>query len=254
MPAPRAQKKPVRGNRQKSANSKARPVKRASAKNAIASKLKKNKSVKPHRGARGKPSRTTGITEATASSVRRPTETIPTPPPASPPRLLGEGKSTAAALHMLEKAIKLIYQKDFRRARQELKALLESHAGETEIAARTRTYIQICDREGAAQKRPSVSHDQFYNLGVLEHNRGNFDAAMAYFERTLEKHRDADHVYYSLAASAAMSGRQDAALSYLRRSIELNDQNRVYAKNDTDFSMLHDNRDFAELVGLSGSN
>jgi tetratricopeptide (TPR) repeat protein len=155
---------------------------------------------------------------------------------------------------MLEKAIKLIYQKDFRRARQELKALLESHAGETEIVARTRTYIQICDREEIAQKRPSVSQDQFYNLGVLEHNRGNFDAAIAYFERTLEKHRDADHVYYSLAASAAMSGRQDAALSYLRRSIELNNHNRVYAKNDADFSALHGNRDFAELVGLSGVN
>jgi tetratricopeptide (TPR) repeat protein len=179
----------------------------------------------------------------------------PTPlAPAPPPRLLSNSKSTIAALHMLERAIKLIFQKDFRRARQELKSLLDTHPSETEIVARSRTYLQICEREDSGHKRPVVGHDQFYSLGVVEHNRGNYDAAIGYFERTLEKNRTADHVYYSLAASAAMSGRLDTAMSCLRRSIELNDQNRIYAKNDADFSSLHDSREFAELVGLTGAN
>lgn len=166
-------------------------------------------------------------------------------------RLLRETKTTTAALSLLEKAIKLIYDKECKKARVELKALLDTYPGETEILARARTYIRICDREEASHKRPPVTNDQLYTLGVMAHNRGDFDVAISYFKQAFEKHKNADYVYYSLAASMAMKGDFAEATTNLRKAVELNEENRIYAKNDSDFSSLYAHKEFADLIGIS---
>lgn len=198
--------------------------------------------IRPARAARG----------AVEEVRRRPLRpTAPPPPPEHAPRLLPERKSTSAALSHLEKAIKLIYQKDFRKARQELKELAENYPAEKEILARAATFRQICDREESAHKRPVVTQDQLYSLGILEHNRGNYQGAVSYFLQSLEKHPQADYIYYSLAATSALQGDAAASVEYLRTAIRLNESNRIYAKNDSDFSSLYSDRDFTSLVGMS---
>ena len=176
--------------------------------------------------------------------------TAPPAPPPKPARLLKESKSTSAALNLLEKAIKLIHQKEFRKARLELESLVDLYPGEAEIAARARTYIQICLREEAARQKRPPTNDELYALGVLEHNRGNYDAAIAYFRQSLEKRPDSDYILYSLAASLALKGEPEAALECLKKAIDLNEDNRVYAKNDSDFACLQDRADFSALLGL----
>ncbi len=173
-----------------------------------------------------------------------------TPAPEKPPRVLTESKTTTAALSLLEKGIKLLYQKEIKKARQEFESILADYPGEAEIVARARSYLLICDREEAAHKKPSVSQDELYSLGVMEHNRGNYDGAITYFQQSLDKHPNADHVYYSLAASKAMKNDVVEAIENLRKAIELNEDNRVYAKNDPDFAPLHSEKEFADLVGL----
>ena len=176
----------------------------------------------------------------------------PTPAPEKPPRLLTETKATAGALALLEKGIKLIYQKEFKKARHELESIAAQYPREAEINARARSYLQICDREEAAHKKPVVTHDQLYTLGVMEHNRGNYDGAITYFRQSLDKHGGADHVFYSLAASQAQRNDVLPAIESLRKAIELNEENRVYAKNDHDFMPLHQEREFIDLVGATG--
>jgi len=185
------------------------------------------------------------------SKTRSSARLAPPPPPEKPPRLLSESKQTSAALALLEKGIKLIYQKEFKRARQELEAIASHYPGEHEIIARSRSYLQICGREEAALKKQTVTSDQLYTLGVMEHNVGNFDAAISYFVQSLEKHGSADYVHYSLAASHARKRDVAQAVQSLRKAIELNEENRVYAKNDHDFTPLHAEREFTELVGLT---
>ncbi len=167
------------------------------------------------------------------------------------PRLLRETKSIAAALSQLEKGIKSLYQKDFKKARSEFKSIIESYPDEAEILARTRSYLQICEREETARKKAAASTNDTYALGVLEHNQGNFEGAIAHFREALELRRDAEYVYYSLAASLALKGSSNEAIQTLRRAIELNEDNRIYAKNDSDFTSLHSNKDFTDLVGMS---
>jgi tetratricopeptide (TPR) repeat protein len=170
------------------------------------------------------------------------------------PRLLRHTKTTSAALDLLGKGIELIYKKDFKKARTELKLLLETYPAETEILARARSYIQICDREESAHRKPAITADQLYALGVLEHNRANYDTAISYFLQSLENHPDADYIYYSLAASQAMKGDLVQSLENLRKAIALNEDSRIYAKNDNDFSALLSKKEFSELVGIVQSS
>jgi tetratricopeptide (TPR) repeat protein len=168
-----------------------------------------------------------------------------------PPRLLRQTKTTAAALALLGKGVELIFQRDFKKARGELKALLEAYPGELDILARARSYLQICDREEVIQKKPVITKDQLYSLGVLEHNRANYDTAISYFLQSLENHPNADYIYYSVAASLAMKGDLAKSLQNLRKAVELNEDSRIYAKNDADFSALQTQKEFVELVGLN---
>jgi len=167
------------------------------------------------------------------------------------PHLLRHTKTTSAALALLEKGIELIFQKEFKKARNELKSLVESYPGELDILARARSYIQICDREEASQKKQAISTDQLYTLGVLEHNKGNYDTAISYFLQSLEKHPGADYIYYSVAASQAMKGNAAESIENLRKAVELNEDSRIYAKNDSDFASLQTKKEFADLVGIT---
>jgi tetratricopeptide (TPR) repeat protein len=176
---------------------------------------------------------------------------VPSVTEAPPPRLLRDTKGTAAALTLLERAIKLIHQKEFKKAHAELNSLMTAHPEEKEILARARSYIQICDREQSTGKKTPITNDQLYALGVLEHNRGDYKTAISHFSQAIQKHHDADYIYYSMAASMAAIGDAGAAIQNLRKATELNEDNRVYAKNDPDFSSLYSLKEFADLVGLN---
>jgi len=165
--------------------------------------------------------------------------------------LLRQTKTTTAALSHLGKGIEFIHKKDFKKARSEFTTLVRSFPEETEILARARSYLQICDREENAQKNPEITADQLYSLGVLEHNKANYDTAIAYFQQSLKKHPDADYIYYSVAASLARKGDLKASVEHLKKAIELNEDSRIYARNDDDFSAFESNEEFAELLGIS---
>jgi tetratricopeptide (TPR) repeat protein len=164
---------------------------------------------------------------------------------------LRQSKSTPAALSHLGKGIEFIYKKDFKKARHELTTLLQSFPEEPEILARARSYLQICEREEVAQKKPEISQDQLYSLGVLEHNRANYDTAISYFRQSLDKHPDADYIYYSLSASLARKGNRQAAMEHLKKAIELNEESRIFARNDEDFSAFEADEEFAQILGIS---
>jgi tetratricopeptide (TPR) repeat protein len=153
----------------------------------------------------------------------------------------------------MEKGIEHIYKGDFKKAREELNRLLDTYPGEVDILARARSYIQICDREEAAQKKSPATTDQLYALGVLEHNKANYDKALSYFLQSLEIHPNADYIYYSVAATLAKKGSLSESMENLRKAVALNEDSRIYAKNDGDFSDLQEDPEFMDLVGLGSS-
>ena len=196
----------------------------------------KNETARRKTTAAGKPPQVAQIAPENASS-----------------QLLRRTKTTASALAQLEKGIEFVQKKDFKKAVAELQSLIEKYPNEAAIIASARSYIEICRRGEARQKKTPASQNQAYAMGVLEHNRTNYDKAIAYFRQSLEKYPRADYIYYSIAASLALKGDASAAIENLRKAVELNTDSRVHAKNDPDFASLESNRDFIELIGVSAS-
>jgi len=172
----------------------------------------------------------------------------------APSQLLRRNKTTASALAQLEKGIEFIHRKDFKKAIAELQSLTEKYKNETEITASARSYIDICRRgEARLKKTPPATQNQTYAMGVMEHNKTNYDKAIAYFRQSLEGYPRADYIYYSIAASLALKGDVPEAIENLRKAVELNRDSLVHAKNDPDFSHLESNKEFLDLVGASAS-
>ena len=48
-----------------------------------------------------------------------------------------------------------------------------------------------------------------------------------------------------------MKGDLAESLDNLRKAVELNEDSRIFAKNDADFSALQSKKEFAELVGMT---
>ena len=169
----------------------------------------------------------------------------------APSPLIRRNKTTASALAQLEKGIEFIHRKDFKKAITELQSLIENYKNETGITATARGYIEICRRgEARRKKTPPATENQAYALGVIEHNKTNYDKAIAYFKQSLERYPSADYIYYSIAASMALKGDVPVAVENLRKAVELNKDSLIHAKNDPDFDPLENNKEFLELIGV----
>ena len=165
------------------------------------------------------------------------------------PRLLRQTKNTTAALALLEKGIELLFKKEIQKARSEFDTS-STNTPRNSRSWRGRSYLQICDREEAGPKKAPASADELYAIGIMAHNQADYDRALSYFSKSLEKHPDADYIYYSMAASLAMKGEAEGAIEKLHRAVALNEDSRVHAKNDSDFSVLESHPGFRTLIGL----
>lgn len=56
-------------------------------------------------------------------------------------------------------------------------------------------------------------------------------------------------LFYNLACCESLAGRTSDALEHLRRAIDLSDQVRSYAREDSDFDPIRDEPAFREMIG-----
>jgi len=160
------------------------------------------------------------------------------------PRPPGQEK----AIEEFAAAIKLFQKRELARARAAFQEVLANYPGETEIADRVRTYVQICDRTLHPSAPRLKDPDDFYHQGVVLMNQQNLEEASRMFERALSQDPGSEKCLYAQATVFALSGRRDEALEILRRAIAANHANRPRAANDSDFEPLRDDAEFQALV------
>lgn len=169
------------------------------------------------------------------------------PPPApTPPRQ--PTRDEAAALKAFEKAHKEFVRGRFSDARALFRALVEKHAGVSEVTARARTYLAIAEARLRTESTLPRDADSLYDRGVIELNRGEYVAAQEMFERALKREPEAAHIHYGLAATRARLGAIDSALESLGRALDLQPNLRVRAQHDQDLTILRNDPDFERLV------
>lgn len=177
-----------------------------------------------------KPAKPSGTVAPPAVVVRQPT------------------RDEAAALKAFERAHREFARGRFSEARSLFAALIEQHAGVSEVTARARTYVNIS--EARLRTDPGIPRDadSLYDRGVIELNRGEYVAAQEMFERALKREPEAAHVHYGLAATRARLGSLEAALGSLERALNLQPNLRVRAQHDQDLTALRNEPDFERLV------
>ena len=226
--AAKASKKPATASKSGKAGTKshAAPSKAAPAKRAAA----------PAKSQSGK--------SAPAKSSK-PTTAAPRHAPA-PPRQ--PSRDEAAALKAFERAHKDFTRGNFAAAREHFRALIEQHAGVSEVTARARTYLNIAETRLRSEAALPRDPDSLYDRGVIELNRGDFVAAQELFERALKRDPDAADTHYALAAARARLGAVESALQALERALELKPVLRVRSQADADLALLRNDPEFERIV------
>lgn len=150
--------------------------------------------------------------------------------------------------------MKVFNRREFAEAKGMFESIQQRYPQEVEVIARAQTYIQVCNLKLSKLSSAPVmprNADELYDRGVVALNVGNFVQARAFFEKALRLRPDDSHTLYSLAATHAQSGATDQALSYLQLAVQRQPRFRQRALNDNDFSMLHEDKRFLELLGAA---
>lgn len=203
--------------------------------------------AKPQKKAAGTAAKPKVTQKKTAKPVSAQQRRPAAPPPAvTPPRQ--PTRDEAAALKAFERAHKEFVRGRFSDARSLFRALVEKHAGVSEVTARARTYLAIAEARLRTESTLPRDADSLYDRGVIELNRGEYVAAQEMFERALKREPEAAHIHYGLAATRARLGAIDSALESLGRALDLQPNLRVRAQHDQDLTVLRNDPDFERLV------
>lgn len=163
-------------------------------------------------------------------------------------------KDEKVLLDLYERGIKALYNKDYQQALELFEKVVENFPEETELADRARNFIKVCQSQGATKRvHPPKTVEEMFDLGVMEHNSGNYQKAIEHFKAAIEQNPKADYIHYALAASFAQSGDVDRAIHSLQKSIQLNSDNKFLGRNDPDFEPIRATKEFGAIVEMPRS-
>ena len=161
-------------------------------------------------------------------------------------------KTIAAALKKFEAGVKKLLAGKHAAAAADFQAILDAPPNDLGLLLRARQYLAATEANDVPEPKLETAEDM-YNNGVVLMNDGDYAAALEIFEQAAAKTPKDERISYVRAVALALSGEDDAALQMLRTAIDANDVNRIYARNDPDFSSLSENPDFRELTAPPAS-
>jgi tetratricopeptide (TPR) repeat protein len=82
---------------------------------------------------------------------------------------------------------------------------------------------------------------------------GEYAAAADRGRELVEAHPQYAALWYNLACCESLAGRGADAVEHLRQAIDLSEQFRSYAKDDSDFDPIRDEPAFTELIGAGAA-
>jgi predicted Zn-dependent protease len=160
---------------------------------------------------------------------------------------IDQASDDRGALKNYESALRSMHDKKYDRAKTAFEDLLASEPPQ-HIADRVRVHLNLCRSKLSDSAHAPKTASEQYDYAVVLMNENRFDEARAVLDRLSRSHPDADFAHYGLAVLSCVSGRAEEALRHLQRSIEMNPQNRIQARNDSDFQTMADDPRFTELL------
>jgi Flp pilus assembly protein TadD len=96
----------------------------------------------------------------------------------------------------------------------------------------------MCERRLSSPAPAPKTAEEHYTYAIALINSRDLDTARQHLETALGMAPESDHFYYALALCLGLSGDSQGAYRNLKRAIELRPQNRIAARQDSDFAPL----------------
>ena len=158
------------------------------------------------------------------ASPKKPAILTRTPKGAAPKKTPDGASSHDQAVEKFERGFQALQQRQFGKAAELLRTVLNDYADEKELQERARVYLAICERAASHDAKPRSFEDRLHAATVIV-NRGAFDEALVQL-RKLENDGPAnDYVQYLLSVVHVAVGNAEQALAHLRKAIELAPEN-----------------------------
>ncbi|HZD48036.1 MAG TPA: tetratricopeptide repeat protein [Silvibacterium sp.] len=150
------------------------------------------------------------------------------------------------SLAHFQSAVQLMQEGKFEKARLLFEKLSED--GTPELLERSRVYLAVCCRHAKKEGLAFATPEEQYDYAISLLNTGNYEDARDQFDGLLRNNSDTDYAHYGLAVLNSITGQAEECLDHLARAINLNPQNRIQARSDSDFNDMADDPRFTELL------
>ena len=154
------------------------------------------------------------------------------------------------ALKTFETAHKAFWKGDYAKALSGFEKLADQDGLDNTFTDRLLSYIDVCkkriDNENNSEPK---SAEELYLAGVIELNRGEVDDAIGYLKKSIGKDKKNDAYHYTLACAYAIRGEAAETTRTLKTAIEMNPDNKIFARNCTEIAKLaKDDKDISAMI------
>lgn len=104
-----------------------------------------------------------------------------------------------------------------------------------ELLERSKVYLAACERNAKQAELTFPTTGEQYDYAISLLNTGDYEDARDQLEGILKKDAKADFAHYGLAVLDSMTGQAEECPEHLIIAIQLNPQNRIQARSDSDF-------------------
>ncbi len=164
--------------------------------------------------------------------------------PVAPP----ERTPHVEAMEVYERGISALQQKRYGEASKLLQTVIDAYPDEKELHERAQVYLNICRRQAVPLDATPKTFEERLYAATLAINAGAYDEGLVRLGELAVESPDDDHVQFMLAIAHSLKGDLARAWPNLQRAVELNDENRLLARQDADLEALRRDPQFRQIV------
>ncbi len=162
--------------------------------------------------------------------------------------IVTEAERYDLAVGLFDRGVEFFNSKKFEKAQRVFQEIVEKFSEEKEFIDRARLYLNLIQRQLKPSEPRPRNFEDYYNQAIYQLNLGDYDKALKYLKKASEKKPKDPSITYFMAL--VFAGKEDpkTAVAYLRDAIQLDVENRVLARNETEFQPYLDDPELRELL------
>lgn len=159
-----------------------------------------------------------------------------------------EAATFARALNLFDRGVELFNSRKFDKAQRVFREIIEKMADEREFHDRAHLYLNLIQRQLKPVEPRPRNYEDYYNRAIYHLNLGDYDRSIGFLKKANDKKPKDPSITYFLALAFAGKNDVKASVIHLRQAIELDGENRVLARNETEFQAMLEHPEIREVL------